>query len=335
MWLYIMELIVTLALGLLVPPCTAEAQQALRVYRIGWLSAGPPPPEPTLGMQAFQQGLRDLGYVEGHNLVMEYRYGERKAERLREVAAELVRLPVDVLVVGGTAAIRAAQHATRTIPIVMSGSYDPVQEGFVASLARPEGNITGLSFLQAELPGKRLELLKEAVPQSTRIAVLWNPVGPGYASRQSLLQNLTAAARALGLQLHVVEVRHADELETTFAALPQARADVLLVMEDALVFSTRLGRRLTDLAATGRLPAMYSWREHVDAGGLMAYGPSLQETYRRAATYVDKILKGAKPADLPVEQPTKFELIINLKTAKALGITIPPPLLLLADEVIQ
>ena len=335
MWCSTVGGIVTLTLSIIAAPLVTDAQPATKVYRIGRLSAGRPLPESNTYEEAFRQGLHELGYVEGQNLVLEYRYAEGSAEQLPDLAAELVRLPVDVLVVGGTAAIRAAQHATRTIPIVMSGSYDPVQEGFVASLARPEGNITGLSFLQAELPGKRLELLKEAVPQSTRIAVLWNPVGPGYASRQSLLQNLTAAARALGLQLHVVEVRHADELETTFAALPQARADALLVMEDALVFSTRLGRRLTDLAATGRLPAMYSWREHVDAGGLMAYGPSLQETYRRAATYVDKILKGAKPADLPVEQPTKFELIINLKTAKALGITIPPPLLLLADEVIQ
>jgi putative ABC transport system substrate-binding protein len=210
-----------------------------------------------------------------------------------------------------------------------------VQEGFVTSLAHPEGHITGLSFLVAELLGKRLELLKETLPQSTRVAVVWNPDGPGYASRQALLQNRTAAVRALALQLHVVAVRRVDALETAFAALPQAHADALLVMEDALVLSTRLGRRLADLAATSRLPAMYSWREYVDAGGVMAYGPSLQETYRRAATYVDKLLKGAKPADLPVEQPTQFELLINLKTAKTLGLTIPPIILVQADEVIQ
>jgi putative tryptophan/tyrosine transport system substrate-binding protein len=329
-------LILTFALGILTAPLVTDAQPATQVYRIGrLLSTGRPLPEPNAYEEAFRQRLRELGYVEGQNLVLEYRYAEGSAERLPDLAAELVQLQVDVIVAGGTAAIRAAQLATRTIPIVMSASYDPVQEGFVASLARPEGNITGLSYLQAELPGKRLELLKERVPQSTRIAVLWNPVGPGYASRQSLLQNLTVAARALGLHLHVVEVRHADELATAFAALPQARADALLVMEDALVFSTRLGRRLADLAAASRLPAMYSWREHVDAGGLMAYGPSLQETYRRAATYVDKILKGAKPADLPVEQPTKFELVINLKTAQALGLTIPPTLLFQAEEVIR
>jgi putative ABC transport system substrate-binding protein len=192
-----------------------------------------------------------------------------------------------------------------------------------------------LSFLSTEIPGKRLELLKETVPQSTRIAVMWNPVGPGYASRQVLLHNLAVAARALGLHLHVVEVRRADELDTAFAALPPARADALLVMDDALVLSSRLGGRLADLAATSRLPAMYEWREWVMAGGLMAYGPSLQDIYRRAATYVDKILKGATPADLPVEQPMKFELVINLKTAQALGITIPPTLLFQADEVIR
>jgi putative ABC transport system substrate-binding protein len=305
------------------------------MYRIGRLSSGSPRPEFNTYEEAFRQGLRELGYVEEQNLVLEYRYAEGSAERLPTLAAELVWLPVDVIVAGGTGAIRAAQNATSTIPIVMSGSFDPVQEGFVASLARPAGHITGLSFLQADLPGKRLELLKETVPQSTRIAVLWNPVGPGYASRQALLQNLTVAARTLGLELHVVEVRQVDEVETAFTVLPQARVDALLVMEDALVLSTRLARRLADLAATSRLPAMYSWREHVDAGGLMAYGPSLQETYRRAAFYVHKILQGAQPADLPVEQPTKFELVINLKTAKALGLTMPSSLLLLADEVRQ
>ena len=286
--------------------------------------------------EAFRQGLRALGYVEGQNLVLEYRYAEGSAERLPDLAAELVQRKVDVIVAGGTAAIHAAQQATRTIPIVMTASFDPVQEGFVASLARPGGNITGLSFLSAELPGKRLELLKETVPQSTRIAVLWNPVGPGYASRQVLLDNLTGAAQALGLHLHVVEVRRADEVDAAFAALPQARADALLVMDDALVLSSgRLGERLADLAATSRLPAMYEWREWVVAGGLMAYGPSLQAIYRRAATYVGKILIGAKPADLPVERPVKFELVINLKTAKTLGITIPPLFLFRADEVIQ
>jgi putative ABC transport system substrate-binding protein len=328
-------LVVTLTLIILTAPLAADAQEAMKVYRIGRLSAGSPGLESNAREEAFRQGLRELGYIEGQNLVLEYRSAEGSAERLPDLAAELVRLQLDVIVAGGTAAIHAAQGATRTIPIVMTASFDPVQEGFVASLARPGGNITGLSFLSTELPGKRLELLKETVPQSTRIAVMWNPVGPGYASRQVLLHNLAVAARALGLHLHVVEVRRADELDTAFAALPPARADALLVMDDALVLSSRLGGRLADLAATSRLPAMYEWREWVMAGGLMAYGPSLQDIYRRAATYVDKILKGATPADLPVEQPTKFELVINLKTAQALGITIPPTLLFLADEVIQ
>jgi putative ABC transport system substrate-binding protein len=328
-------LLALLVLGILVAPFCMDAQPAGKAYRIGRLSPGPPRAKSNIFEEAFRQGLRDFGYVEGQNLVIEYRYAEGRAERVTALAAELVQLPVDVLVVGGTAAIRAAQHATHTIPIVMSGSYDPVQEGFVASLAHPGGNITGLSFQGEELPGKRLELLKEAVPQSTRIAVLWNPVGPGYASRKSLLRNLTVTARALGLHLHIVEVRRAAELDTAFATLAQARVHALLVVEDALVLSTSLGRRLADLAAMHRLPAMYSWSEYVDAGGLMAYGPSLQETYRHAAAYVDKILKGATPADLPVEQPTKFELVINLKTAQALGLTIPPTLLFQADEVIR
>ena len=331
MWLYIMELIVTLALGLLVAPCTAEAQQALRVYRIGWLSAGPPPPEPTLGMQAFQQGLRDLGYVEGHNLVMEYRYGERKTERLREVAAELVRLPVDVIVAVGASGTRGAQHATRTIPIVMTGNYDPVGEGFVASLARPGGNITGLSNLRAALIGKQLEILKETVPQSTRIAVLANPVSPGHVP---LLHNLTVAAEALKLSLHVVELHRAEEVEDAFAAMTRAGADALIVFAEPQLIDPLRGQ-IVALAATSRLPAMYATKVYMEAGGLMSYGPSPLDMNRRAATYVDKILKGAKPADLPVEQPTKFELVINLKTAKALGITMPPSLILLADEVIQ
>jgi putative tryptophan/tyrosine transport system substrate-binding protein len=237
-----------------------------------------------------------------------------------------------VLVARGAPAIRAAQHATRTIPIVMAGTSDAVELGFVASLARPGGNITGVSWLGAELPGKRLELLKEIVPQRARIAVLANPANPYYASR---MHTLTGAARGLGLHLHVVEVRHADELAPAVAAMPQARADALLVMEDALVLSTSRGGRIADLAATSRLPAMYGWREYVAAGGLMSYGPSFQDIHRRAAVYVDKILKGANPADLPVEQPTTFELVINRKTAQALGLTMPPSLLFQADEVIR
>jgi putative ABC transport system substrate-binding protein len=282
-------------------------------------------------MQAFQQGLRDLGYVEGQNLVMAYRYAEGKAERLRDHAAELVQLPVDVIVAVGASGTRAAQRATRTIPIVMTGNYDPVGEGFVASLARPGGNITGLSNLRAELIGKQLEFLKETVPQSTRIAVLANPASPGYAP---LLHNLTVVAEALKLALHVVELHRAEELDTAFAPMIRAGADALVVFAEPQLI-TPLRGRIADLAATSRLPAMYDGKLYVEAGGLMSYGPSPPERFRRVAYYVDRILKGANPADLPVEQPTTFELVINLKAARALGLTMPPSLLFQAAEVIQ
>jgi putative tryptophan/tyrosine transport system substrate-binding protein len=324
-------LLITLTLAVLMAPLAAQAPPPT-VHRIGWLRVGVPDGQPDPREDAFRQGLHDLGYVEGQNLVLEGRDAGESVERLPALAAELVRLRVAVLVARGAPAIRAAQHATRTIPIVMAGTSEAVELGFVASLARPGGNITGVSWLGAELPGKRLELLQELVPPRARIAVLANPANPYYASR---LHTLTEAARALGLHLHVVEVRQADELAPAFAALPQARADALLVMEDALVLSTTLGGRIAALAATSRLPAMYGWREYVAAGGLMSYGPSFRDIHRRAAVYVDKILKGAKPADLPVEQPTTFELVINLKTAQALGLTIPPSLLFQADEVIR
>jgi putative ABC transport system substrate-binding protein len=279
--------------------------------------------------------LRALGYVEGQNLTIAYRYAEGKVERLPELAAELVRLPVDVLVVGGAPAIRAAQHATRTIPIVMAGTADPVAAGFVASLAQPGGNITGLSDLSVELPGKRLEILKEAVPQSARIAVLADPAAPYHTAK---MHSLTAAAQALGVHLHVVEVRRADALvvASAFAAMTRAGADALMVIEGGwLNFGLPGPGRLVDLAAQHRLPAMYERQETVAAGGLMSYGPNIPENFRRATTYVDKILKGATPADLPVEQATTFELVINLKAAKTLGLTIPPTLLFQANEVIQ
>jgi putative ABC transport system substrate-binding protein len=303
------------------------------VHRIGWLSTDFPPPASTSQAreEAFRQGLRALGYVEGQNLVLEFRYAQGSAERLPDLAAELVRLPVEVLVAGGAPAIRAAQHATRTIPIVMAGTGDPVAAGFIASLARPEGNITGLSLLMAELPGKRLGLLKETVPQSTRIAVLENPANPGH---KRMLNNLAVTARTLELHLHVVEVRNADELDPAFAAMTQTGVDALIVFGDTLLLDSLRGRTI-DLAAKRHLPAMYDWRESVVAGGLMSYGPSLSDMHRRAAVYVDKLLQGAKPADLPVEQPTKFELVINLKTAQAIGLTMPPTLLFQADEVLK
>jgi putative tryptophan/tyrosine transport system substrate-binding protein len=318
------------ALAIFVAPLATEAQQQGKVFRVGALTPAFPISEPYPPLEAFRQGLRDLGYVEGQNLVIEYRYAEG-FERLPELAAELVRLQVEVIVASGVPAIRAAQHTTRTIPIVMAGTADPVAAGVVASLARPGGNTTGLSFLSAELPGKRLELLKEAVPQSTRVAVLAKAAGP-YESVRWL--NLTGAARALGLHLHVVELHSAEELDSAFAAMTRAGADALIVVADQALMDGLRGR-IVDLAATSRLPAMYDWKMYVDAGGLMSYGPSLSDIFRRAATYVDKILKGAKPADLPVEQPTKFELVINLKAAQALGLTLPPTLLVLADEVIQ
>ena len=333
MWYSAVGCIVTFTLSMLVAPLTAEAQQVTKVPQVGrLLSVGSPTAGPDPSFEAFRQGLRELGYVEGQNVVIADRYAEGSQERLRDLAAELARLPVDVIVAEGAAAIRAAQHATRTIPIVMAATADPVGLGFVASLAQPRGNITGLSFLGEELPGKRLEILKEAVPQSTRIAVLANPAFPAHASR---MHHLTMAAQALGLHLHVVEVRHADELDSAFAVMTRAGVEAVMALEDAVLLNGRRGRVVADLAVKSRLPVMYAWREWVVAGCLMSYGPNELDTNRRAAVYVDKILKGAKAADLPVEQSTKFELIINLKTAQALDITIPPHLLMLADEVLQ
>jgi putative ABC transport system substrate-binding protein len=324
---------VTLAFTLLVAPLAADAQQATTVHRVGrLLAAGSPAAGPDPSFEAFRQGLRALGYVEGQNVVIEDRYAEGSPERLRDLATELIRLPVDVIVAEGAAAIRAAQHATRTLPIVMAATADPVGQGFVASLAHPGGNITGLSFLSAELPGKRLEILKETVPQSTRIAVLISAAHPDY---EAVMRHLRGAAQVLGLHLHVVEVRRADELDTAFAAMTRADADAVIVIEEALLLNSLRGGVVADLAAKSRLPVMYSWREWVEAGCLMSYGPSRPAVLRRAATYVDKILKGTKPADLPVEQATTFEFVINLKTAQALGLTIPPRLIFQADEVLR
>jgi putative ABC transport system substrate-binding protein len=325
------RLLVILALGLFWAPLAAEVQQATNVYRIGWLSPGFPRPDHDPPVDAFRQGLREFGYVEGQNLVMAYRGAEGRIERLPDLAAELVQLQVAVIVAVGTAATRAAQDATHTIPIVMTGTSDPVGQGFVASLARPGANITGLSNLMADLPSKRLEILKEMVPHSARIAVLVNPDNP---PAKSVLNTLTVTAQALRLHLHVVELRHAEELDTAFAAMAQAGADALMVLSDPLLMDELLGR-VADLATKSRLPAMYDWKMYVEAGGLMSYGTSLPERHRRAATYVDKIFKGAKPANLPVEQSTTFELVINLKTAEALGLTIPSALLFQATEVLR
>jgi putative tryptophan/tyrosine transport system substrate-binding protein len=331
MGLYTIGLVATLALTLLLVPLASDAQQATKVHRIGWLVAGSPPSGSEPRLDTFRQGIRDLGYVEGQNLLIEYRSAEGSDARLRDLAAELVHLPVEVIVAGGSAATRAAQQATRTIPIVMASSGDPVGRGFVASLARPGGNITGLSNFVAELPGKQLELLKEAVPQGTRIAVLTNPAAPSHGSE---METLAVAAKALGVHVHVVPLRSRDELAGAFAALTREGAEALVVLGEPLLLDHIIGA-IMDLAAQHRLPAIYRWRSHVEAGGLMSYGPNQPAYWRRIAYYVDRILQGAKPADLPVEQPTKFELILNLKTAQALGITFPSGLLMLADEVIQ
>jgi putative ABC transport system substrate-binding protein len=314
-------------LSLLMAPLTSQAQPAAHVPRLGLLMPGSASGyAPRL--EAFRHGLRDLGYVEGRTITLAYRFAEGQADRLPALAEELVRLPVDVLVVDGTIAIRPAQHATTTIPIVMVAA-DPVGAGLVTSLARPGGNSTGLSLMIPDLSGKRLEFLKEAVPHLSRVAALWHqdaPVGP-------YLKETQAAAQALGLQLHALAVRSPDEFDQAFAAMTRAHADALVLMPSGLFFSHHT--QLAALAVQHRLPAMFMEREFVEAGGLMAYGPSLADLSRRAATYVHKLLQGAKPADLPVEQPTKFELIINLKTAKELGLTIPPTVLFQADEVLK
>ena len=314
-------------------PMAVCAQQPAKIARIGYLSPNLTTANPRL-FEAFRQGLRDLGYVEGRNLLIEFRSADGKPERLSALAAELVALKVDVIVSGGgTLAALAAQKATRTLPIVIIAVGDPVTSGLVTSLARPGGNVTGLSSLGPELIGKRLELLKQAVPGVDRVAVLWLPGALGERTDKDMLTGADVAARALGVRLQFVEARGPDEFARAFSDMSSARAGALTVLPSNRFL--REHRRLVDLAAENRLPAVYTSREFVDAGGLMSYGANSADLHRRAATYVDKILKGAKPGDLPVEQPTKFELIINLKTANALGLTIPQPVLGRADEVIQ
>jgi putative ABC transport system substrate-binding protein len=316
---------------LLAAPLAAGAQQAGKVYRIGILANVPlADPEGARLWGAFIQGLRELGYVEGKNITIEWRFSGGKYERLPELAADLVRLKVDVIVAPATQNVAVAKQATGTIPIVMTGSGDPVGSGLVVSLARPGGNVTGLAVLSTEIVGKQLELLKEMVPKVSRVAILWNPTNPPH---RRALEAAKIAAHSLGIQLDALEAQRPDDLERAFAAMTRERAGALLVLRDGMFLLH--SKRIVDLAAKSRLPAMSEGKDELANGGLMAYGPSLSESFRRAATYVDKILKGAKPADLPVEQPTKFELVINLKTAKALGLTIPQSLLARADEVIQ
>jgi putative ABC transport system substrate-binding protein len=319
--------------GALAAPRGADAQQPTKIARIGYLTTADVATAPHHLREAFLQGLRDLGYVEGRNLVIEYRSAEGKVERLPDLAAELVALKVDVILAPASVHVLAAKQATRTIPIVFVNSGDPVASGLVNSLARPGGNVTGLSTLIVDLIGKCLEQLPQAVPGVSRVAVLWNPGdGPGRTEKD-MLKRAEVAGRALRMRLQFVEVQGPADFDRPFSEMVGARAGAVTVLPSTMFFLER--RRLVDLAAKNRLPAVYPAREFVDAGGLMSYGPDYADLFRRAATYVDKILKGAKPADLPVEQPTKFELVINLKTAKALGLTIPQSLLQRADEVIQ
>ena len=322
--------LVTLALTTLAAPLGAEAQRAEKVYRIGYLGPGSGSTLPA-ALDAFRRQLRQLGYVEGQNLAIEYRWAADKDDQLPQLAVELVRLKVDVIVVEGhTPAIQAVKKATSTIPIVMGVSGDPVRTGLVESLARPGGNVTGLSIMTPELAPKRLELLKEAVPKLARVAVLWNAANP-----IKLLdwQETQAAAKKLGLKLQSLEVRGSTDFDGAFDYATRDRADALVVFPDGLINSHR--RQILDFAATRRLPGMYPYREFVGEGGFMSYAPSYTDLFRRAAVYVDRILKGAKPADLPVEQPEKFEFVINLKAAKSLGLTIPPSVLLRADQVLE
>ena len=322
----------TLTGGLLAAPSAAGAQQAGKVYRIGYLSTGSATSTYLRPLEAFRQELRERGWFEGQNIVIEYRWAEGRTDRLPGLAEELVRLKVDVIAASPTPAALVARNATRMIPIVGMGLTEPVALGLVASLARPGGSVTGVTYsVDTDIFGKQLEILKEVVPKARRVAVLSNPTGG--AAYPLTLNSVKAAARSLGLPLHFHEAREPGEFDGAFAAIAKERAGALLVFGDTMFFLHRA--RIAELALKHRMPSLSSQWQWVEAGGLIAYGPNLPDLWRRAAGYVDKILKGAKPADLPVEQPTKFELVINLKTAEALGLTIPPSLLGRGDEVIQ
>jgi putative tryptophan/tyrosine transport system substrate-binding protein len=315
-------------LGFLAAPRAAEAQQAGKVPRIGILTLASSASTPIL--QAFQVGLRELGYVESQSIALEFRFAHGKPDSLASLAAELVRKDVDVIVADGGQAALAAKSATQRIPIVMGAVGDPVKVGLVKSLARPATNVTGLTLLSVELSSRRLQLLREAAPQASRVAVLWNPSNP---AAKDYLEQTKSAARALGVALVAQEARRAGDLAAALEAVSATRPHALISLADATLWNHR--RQIVDFASRKRLPGMYPEREFADDGGLMAYGPNVPANFRRAAVYVDKILKGARPADLPVEEPTTFELVINLKTAKALGLTISSSLLLRADQVIE
>jgi putative ABC transport system substrate-binding protein len=313
-------------LALLAGPRAVDAQPAEKVVRVGWLH---PRPLPAEWMAGFRQGLREFGYVEGKNLVVEYRWGDGRFDRLPVMAAELVRLNVDVLLGGNSAALLSLRDATRTIPIVMTAANDPVGLGLVASLAHPGGNVTGLSGVGPDLTGKRLELLRDVVPQLTRVTALSNPDNPSMAL---VLSGTHTAAKALGLGLQVLDVRRPSDLDQAFAAIVRGRSGALILPAETMLHSERA--RIAEFAVKHRIPTIGAWREFAEAGGLMVYGVSVPDVFRRAVGYIDKIVKGAKPADLPVEEPIKLELVLNLQTAKKLGLTVPPSVLLRADEVI-
>jgi putative ABC transport system substrate-binding protein len=314
-----------LVLGLVASPALADAQSGPKVYRIGVLGNENTPP-----WESLRRGLRDLGYVDGRNVAMEWRWSEGRTDRLPVLASELIALRPDVIVASGTQAIRAAKQATSTIPIVMTVSAYPDKLGLVESLAHPGGNVTGLTNVAPELAGKRLELLKEIAPRVSRLAVVWNPASPVEALG---LQALLVAAPAAGMEVQSVEVRSPDDFPAAFAAISAKRGEALQAFGNPVNFKGR--QAIADFALRNRLPSIFEERLFVEAGGLMSYAPSFNDMFRRAAGYVDKILKGAKPAELPVEQPTKFELVINAKTAKALGLTIPPSLLVRVDQVLE
>ena len=325
------RLITALALGILSTPLAADAQQPGKIPRIGYLRSGSTADATRYG-EALRQGLRDLGYIEGQNITIETRTADGHYERLPGLAAELLRLPVDVIAAGGTPAIRAAKQATSTVPIVMAVSTDPVGAGLVESLARPGGNVTGLSLGAGEqFAGKWVELLKEIVPRASRVAAVWDPLAGPHV--QSFVRATEVSAQAAGVRLQLLQARTAKEIEGAFAAMSARGAEALIVLPSSQFNAER--KRIVELAAKHRLPAIYEHREFVDVGGLMSYGANLLALFRRAAYYVDRILKGTEPADLPVEQPTTFEMVINLKAAKALGLTIPQIILLRADHVIQ
>ena len=317
---------VALAVLLFVLCPSAEAQQPKKFARIGYLNPGDPVSR-TYRTEAFRQGLKELGYIEGKNIIIEYRFAEARSERLPELARDLVALKVDIIFAGGGPATEAAKNATQLIPIV-TNSQDPVSVGFVAGLPRPGGNITGLTNLTSELVGKRLELLKELIPQLSRVAVLWTPSNPSTIWRRA-----EVAAQSLGVQLQATEIRERDDLEPAFVAIKRERAEALLILRNPLVNDQT--KKIANLAAKSRLPAIYDEKRFPELGGLMSYGTDLADVDRRAAIYIDKILRGAKPADLPIERPTKFELVINLKTAKTLELKIPAYLLMEAAAVIE